>query len=119
MPDIDADHSKPGDGNALRRAAPPNSHIMSILCNAMRSVVQCRMADPIQAHAIGEWAGKSTGCVPTVTPSLAAAIAARPPIWLIALAGSTGRPHLGPRILGIEPHYLGDVLGIDSVRSAA
>ena len=36
-------------------------------------------------------------------------------IWLISLACSTGRPHLGPRILGIEPHYLGDVLGIDSV----
>src|SRR6185437_3021571 len=113
MPDIDADHGKPGDGNALRRAPPSNSHIMSILCIATRAVVQCRMADPIQTHAMDELARKSTGYVAAVTPRPGGRDRGAADD-LAHFAGLLGeRPHLGPRILGIEPHCLGDVLGTD------
>jgi len=71
------------------------------------------MADPIQTHAMDELAIKSTGYVAAVTPRPGGRGrgAADDPAHFAGLLGE--RPHLGPRILGIEPHCLGDVLGTD------
>jgi hypothetical protein len=57
MPDFEVDHGngKSGNGSALAGRCLPNTHIMSILCNAMQSVVQCRMADLITMHALDEY----------------------------------------------------------------